>query len=263
MDMETRPTVYIFIFMGQSNMAGRGIAASAPVVPDGWGYEYRAVTAPDRLFPLKEPFGVGENDPDGVYEPGMKTGSLVSAFVKAAYPLLAAPIAAVSCAKGGSRITEWAEGGAYYKDAARRLQKCRAYLAESGYAVRGSYLVWCQGCTDADDGMPPGVYTQKASAFIKAFLSDGVDGCFLIQIGNHRDKPARYVPIQEAQESLCACDRRILMVSRSFKTCASRGLMKDEFHYQQEAYNEIGAEAGANAARAILQGAFRDDAIPG
>ena len=49
--------------MGQSNMAGRGEAALAPVVAPGMGYEYRAVTDPDTLHPLEEPFGVNENDP--------------------------------------------------------------------------------------------------------------------------------------------------------------------------------------------------------
>ena len=65
-------TVDLLFFMGQSNMAGRGEAALAPVVAPGMGYEYRAVTDPDTLHPLEEPFGVNENDPAGVYEPGME-----------------------------------------------------------------------------------------------------------------------------------------------------------------------------------------------
>ena len=58
-------TVDLLFFMGQSNMAGRGAAALAPVVAPGMGYEYRAVTDPDTLHPLEEPFGVNENDPAG------------------------------------------------------------------------------------------------------------------------------------------------------------------------------------------------------
>lgn len=38
------------------------------------------------------------------------------------------------------------------------------------------------------------------------------------------------------------------MVSRSFKTFAAKGLMKDRFHYLQPAYNEVGEEAGKNVA---------------
>lgn len=70
--------VDLMLFMGQSNMAGRGDASLAPVVEEGTGYEYCAVSGPETLKPVKEPFGVFENNPDGVYEPGMKTGSMVS-----------------------------------------------------------------------------------------------------------------------------------------------------------------------------------------
>ncbi|MGG6498763.1 UNVERIFIED_CONTAM: hypothetical protein NY603_38130, partial [Bacteroidetes bacterium 56_B9] len=59
-------TVDLLFFMGQSNMAGRGEAALAPVVSPGMGYEYRAVTDPDTQHPLEEPYGVNENDPAGV-----------------------------------------------------------------------------------------------------------------------------------------------------------------------------------------------------
>lgn len=78
--MECTQLVDLIFFMGQSNMAGRGDAALAPAVTPGMGYEYRAVTDPAQLHPLAEPFGVNENDPTGVNEPGMKTGSMVSAF---------------------------------------------------------------------------------------------------------------------------------------------------------------------------------------
>ena len=88
-------------------MAGRGTAEQAPAVQDGTGYEYRAVTAPDRLFPLAEPFGKDENNIAGVYEPGMKTGSMVSAFVNAYVEETKVPVVGVSCSKGGSAIAEW------------------------------------------------------------------------------------------------------------------------------------------------------------
>ena len=95
-------TIDLAVFMGQSNMAGRGTAADAPRLRDGMGYEFRAVTAPDRLFALEEPFGKDENNPDGVFEPGMKTGSMVSAFVKACVEITETPIVGISCSKGGS-----------------------------------------------------------------------------------------------------------------------------------------------------------------
>ena len=95
-DMDENRIIDLAVFMGQSNMAGRGTAADAPVLMAGMGYEFRAVTAPDRLYALQEPFGKDENNPDGVYEPGMKTGSMVSAFVKACVEITHVPIVGVN-----------------------------------------------------------------------------------------------------------------------------------------------------------------------
>ena len=78
-------------------------------------------------------------------------------------------------------------------------------------------------------------------------LDAGLETCFLIQIGNQRDEPELYVPIQQAQEELAAACEDIVMVSRLFKTFAAKGLLKDRFHYLQPAYNAVGTEAGQQA----------------
>ena len=61
----------LVLFIGQSNMAGRGIVSAqwpqeAPKLIEGAAWEYRAITTPDRLMPLEEPFGVDENKADGI-----------------------------------------------------------------------------------------------------------------------------------------------------------------------------------------------------
>lgn len=76
----------------------------------------------------------------------------------------------------------------------------------------------------------------------------GAQTCFLIQIGNQRDEPELYLPMQQAQEELASEQGDIVLVSRQFKTFAAKGLMKDCFHYLQPAYNAVGTEAGKNAA---------------
>lgn len=83
-------TYDLILFAGQSNMAGRGISTEkwnepAPLLLDGAGMEYRAVSDPEHIHKIEEPFGVNENNPNGIYEPGMKTGSMVTAFVNAYY----------------------------------------------------------------------------------------------------------------------------------------------------------------------------------
>ena len=62
-DSETttnKKKVDLVMFMGQSNMAGRGVASESIVVGEGHGYEYRAISDPTKLYPVVEPFGVSE-----------------------------------------------------------------------------------------------------------------------------------------------------------------------------------------------------------
>ncbi len=244
--------IHLILFMGQSNMAGRGTASEAPSVPYGTGFEFRAVTAPDRLFPLAEPFGRDENDPSGVYEPGMKTGSMTAAFVNAYVKETGVPVVGVSCSKGGSAIASWLPGTPYYLDAVRRLRRCENWLTSQGIVIEHRLMAWCQGCTDGDLHTDPELYLRQTAHMLHTFQEEcGIEACFLIQIGNHRDEPALYVPIQEAQLRLAADEPNVILVSRQFASFAKRGLMKDEYHYCQEGYNLVGTEAGTNAGRYV------------
>ena len=137
----------------------------------------------------------------------------------------------------------------FFEDAVRRARKARKFLAENGYTIRHSAMVWCQGCTDGDLHTPKDVYKADTERVLHSFMQDaGAQTCFLIQIGNQRDEPELYLPIQQAQEELTAACDDIIMVSRRFKTFAAKGLMKDRFHYLQPAYNEVGEEAGRSVA---------------
>lgn len=246
--------VLLLMFMGQSNMAGRGSAREAPALIPRAGYEYRAVTAPDRLSALQEPFGENENNEKGVTEPGMKTGSMVTAFVNACYIETGIPIVGVSCAKGGSAIAEWIPGTAYYADAVERYNCCEKWLTGHDYRILYKGMVWCQGCTDGDLHTPADLYKISTLRLIDSYCREcRIEKCFLIQIGNHRDDRALYVPIQQAQEELAAENEKILLVSRQLKTFADLGLMKDEFHYLQKGYNLIGEDAGKNTGKYIKE----------
>ena len=70
----------LILFIGQSNMAGRGDSSKATVVETGHAYEFRAISKPTRLFSLREPFGVNENNAESGVSEGTKTGSMVFAF---------------------------------------------------------------------------------------------------------------------------------------------------------------------------------------
>lgn len=238
-------TVDLILFMGQSNMAGRGNAELAPKVPKGHGYEFRAISDPQKLHDAGEPFGAAENNPDGVKE-GLKSGSLVSAFMNAYYEETGIPIVGVSCSKGGSRIREWQPGGAYLNDGLMRYHRAKGWLTDNGYRIRHCFLAWCQGESDGDDKTPEDSYRSQFLRMYGELRKYGVEQCFLIRIGHYRDDD-RYDYMIELQTKMGEQIPGVVPVSGLFAELRSQ--MKDVFHYNQEAYNRTGEEAGRNAGR--------------
>ncbi|HJC56953.1 MAG TPA: sialate O-acetylesterase [Candidatus Eisenbergiella intestinipullorum] len=268
--------VDLFLFMGQSNMAGRGISCSrfpqkAPGCLPEAGREFRAVSDPGRLYPVSEPFGRQENRPGGIFEPGMKTGSLVTAFINAYFLQTRTPIVGVSASKGGSSILEWQPGSPYLEDAFMRLQAAETYLASAGLPIRHRFVLWCQGETDGDLGTPSAVYEERFRCMLDMLLSHGIERLFLIRIGrfNASSAPAGgpegafpdYATIRRAQEQLALTCPKVVMVSRCFAGMRRQGLMKDAFHYYQHAYNLAGEEAGRNAGQYVNRHLSEPDAL--
>jgi hypothetical protein len=245
-------TVDLVMFMGQSNMAGRGAASEAPVVPKGHGYEFRPISGSTKLYDVMEPFGVNENNTCAINEPGMKTGSLVSSFMIEYYKSTRVPIVGVSASKGGSSINEWQPDGSYLNDAIARFKIAQTYLLDNGYKIRRKFMVWCQGETDGDNGMSGIEYNTKFQRMMETMFDNGIEECFIIRIGNHRDLPTQYSNIIKAQTEFCKEHKNAILVSTKFDKMAAAGLMKDPFHYMQSAYNIVGEEAGKNTAFYIV-----------
>lgn len=243
----------LFMFCGQSNMAGRGITSrqwpeAAPALTAGAGFEYRSVSDPDCLHMVTEPFGVNENDPDGIDEPGMKTGSMVTSFINAYYEKTKTPVIGVSASKGGSAIGEWQGNHDYLSDALIRLERAKKYLKKKNIFVRHCFMLWCQGETDGDLGTSPDQYKRKFKHMFFQFKDKGVEACFLIAIGEYNgDKGFDYSSIRHAQLQMEKELDDVYLACDDFHTMRSRGLMKDEFHYYQEGYNQVGAAAGSAA----------------
>lgn len=249
----------LFLFAGQSNMAGRGITSgrwpqTAPALTPGAGYEYRAVSDPAQLHEVKEPFGVNENNPDGIYEPGRKTGSMVTAFINAYYAETGIPVIGVSASRGGSAIGEWQGNRDYLSDALMRLERAENYLREQKTAVRRRCMLWCQGETDGDLGTSGEAYKAGFANMLSQLRKKGIEICFLITIGEYNgNRGFDYSQIRQAQLELAEEVPDVKLVCDDFHTMRARGLMKDEFHYYQQAYNEVGAAAG-RAAGAFMKG---------
>ncbi len=246
--------VDLLLFMGQSNMAGRGSYAESTTVGEGHAYEFRAISDPTKLYPLRANFGLNENTAGGADDGSKKTGSLVPAFCESYFQVTGTPVVAVSCSQGGTRIDQWQMGGGKLEDAVARLNAAKQFLnASEDYRIRGIYMVWCQGESDARNHTTAERYLELTKAMYGVMQSAGVEQCSLIGIGNYNgteDPKDSFVYIQEAQKKLCAESADFLLVSTSFADLRDR--MKDDFHFYQDAYNLVGAEAG-NAAGAWVR----------
>lgn len=240
--------VDLVMFMGQSNMAGRGVASEAPVVPDGQGYEFRAISNPTKLYNIVEPFGVNENNSASGVTETTKTGSMVSAFAIEYYKRTGVPIVGVSCSKGGTEIAWWAVDTKPLTDAVERHNLAKTWLEENGYTIRHDYMVWCQGESDARLETSKETYNSSLKSIIETMAENGVEKCFVVRVGNHRDDPTYYDSIMEAQTELCQTYDDAIMASTLLAGFAEQGLMKDEFHFLQEGYNIVGTDAGKNTA---------------
>jgi len=257
--------VDLILFIGQSNMAGRGETSEiwdekAPMLIKGAAYEYKAVSDPDRLVELKEPFGEKENNPYGIndtFQDGKasKTGSLVTAFCNAYYESTQTVIVGVSASKGGSSIAEWQADSpsGYLVDAMERYEAAKRYLAGNDILIKRSFAVWCQGETDGDRGTTKEEYVF---GFMKMWteMKKHIPELFMIKIGqcNVLNYENRYDSIRMAQD-IIALNDGIHIGSDCFYSMRAQGLMKDAFHYFQKGYNLCGNEAGKNVAAFYLE----------
>lgn len=246
----------LFLFSGQSNMAGRGEAELAPIVQEGAGFEFKAISDPTRLYPITEPFGILENDAfihnlknDNV---PLCTGSMVSSFVNAYYESTQVPVIAISAAQGGTSTSDWLTK--QQEGALIRLARTREWLETRDYSIRHIFVLWCQGETDGDRDVPVECYKENMNQIVKKFLDHGIEKLFMVQIGhcNQLGSEKRYQYIIDAQAELACTNPDIVMVSTDFSKMKDRGLMKDDFHYYQAAYNEVGTIAGRNAAKYFI-----------
>ena len=242
--------VDLIMFMGQSNMAGRGITNStwpqdAPSVADGIGYEFRAISNPTRLYGVTKTFGYSENVTGAINDGTSKTGSLVPSFMNAYHKVCGIPIVGVSASMGGTSTNEWRPTGALLPDAISRLSTAVSWLTTNGYNIRHKYMAWCQGETDGDNSVSKSTYKTNFTNIFNAMKAEGIEKCFIIRIGEDNASGGNdYTNIITAQNELCKENEDMVMVSTSFASMKARGLMKDSWHYYQEGYNQVGAQAG-------------------
>lgn len=249
--------VDLAVFAGQSNMSGRGDASQAVKCHENAGFEYKSVSKPGILAPVREPFGLGEDRPgllDDVHglKTSMRAGSMVSAVIDEYHKLTGRQIAAVSASKGGTSTVEWKS--IYISDALKRLDDTKKFLTDSGIGIERAFVVWCQGETDGDIKMTAEAYTKNTLELFDAFAAHGAEKFFVVQIGHYNyiqypknglDIDAHYKIIRDAQAELCAENDNCILAG-SFEGYITD--MSDVFHYNQTAYNSVGKTVGNSIA---------------
>ena len=144
-NVEKQEGVYdLIIFMGQSNMAGRGGNASEAVKGiAGAGYELKFDESGEveGLDPVEEPFGSETNSSVG--------GSMVTGFMNAYYNNSGTPVIGIAAAYNDKSIYDyWQKGQDGLENTKTKVQKATEWLEKNNYKVRHKYMVWNHGETD-------------------------------------------------------------------------------------------------------------------
>lgn len=251
-------TVDLAIFMGQSNMAGRGEYSDATVCPVGHGYEFRSVTAANMLCNVTGPFGKNENNDNVNDNSGQgvdrRSGDMVSSVMESYYRKTGTPIVAVQCSRGGTDTSYWLTSSVK-TEAQSRLTAAKAYLEDNGYTIGKIFMVWCQGESDADKiySGKRGTETYKSNTIsvFEYMQAVGVTDMFIVQTGHYNAEDTdgkhdeAYVAVHDAQGELAQENEHIYTVGSLLEYKSD---MKDAYHFHQRAYNEVGTAAGESIA---------------
>ena len=238
----------VVFFMGESNMSGFGGEASlAPKVSENAGVEFRAISDPTKLYPISEPFGKDENEPDGLNDyPGAKKGSLVSSFVKEYNDLTGRRIVAVSASMGSADMDKWTSDGVM-KDVKNRFNTTLAFLEDNDYKAAHIYAVWLQGESDGLKGSAESTYKDALDKFMKPLFKSGLEKVFIIVPGRTIDYTDIYQNVINAQIDMCTNDDHYALAT-TVLTKVNTEFMTDQYQYNQHVLNYVGAEAAKSVA---------------
>lgn len=240
-----KDTVDLILFSGQSNMTGRGTASLAPTLIDGAGYECKTVTDVNKLTPIAEPFGLGQ-DSGSMRDGDLRTGSMVTAFVNEYYKRTKVPVVGVSATVVGSGRVSWST--THYKEAAKRLNKAQKALKKKGIKIRHIYMVYMQGENDGFAGSSTTEYKNSLKLLYQNMKKrTDVEACMIIRIGSYIPQPSLYNHVIKAQTQLCKTDEDFVLISAKAAGFTASYYQQDGLHLTQKALNVLGKDAGKYA----------------
>jgi hypothetical protein len=224
--------LHLYVLMGQSNMAGRGIATAEDTTPHPRvimlnleGNWEQAIEPLTRDKPKMA--GVG---------PALAFGKAMAEHAPADVT-----IGLVPCAVGGTALAKWQKGEKLYEDAVRRAKQA----AEVGTLMG---VVWHQGESEAGDEKKSGSYDERWAKMIADFRTDvaapklpvvvGELGEYLYDRTGNKSPFARLV-----NERIDQIPQRVAHTA----VASSKGLKHkgDELHFDADSQREFGRRYAA------------------
>jgi len=214
---ETPSGLQLFLLIGQSNMAGRGIVTPADQQTD-----------PHILMLDKTNAWVPAKDPVHFDKPTIAGVGLCSAFARCvAAKEPGATIGLVPCAFGGTTLDQWKPGGALYSNAVARMR----VALKSGQLKA---ILWHQGEGDCAPQKRT-TYPTRFAAMIAQLRSDlGVSDVPVI-VGQLGTFNASYLPFNAMLPQVTNAVPRCALVSS-----AGLGSNPDKVHFSADALRDFG-----------------------
>jgi hypothetical protein len=217
----------VFLLIGQSNMAGRGVVEEADKkpIPGVWAFSKEKT-----WIPAVDPIHFDRPDRTGV--------GLGRRFATTLQKLgLATQVGLIPAAFGGSALAEWQPGAGHYKNA---VERTKAALA-SGGRLRG--ILWHQGEADTAKSELANSYRERMIVMVNQLRRDlGAEGVpFLVgQLGEFlRERPENPHPYAlQVNEALATLP--LHLPKSAFVSSQGLGHKGDILHFDTPALREFG-----------------------
>lgn len=267
----SKKEVDVVAFVGQSNMTGlawsNDFYKTSIILDDGEGYEFsfknfkNGIDYNGCLKPAQNLFGIGDRYYSDDCNEANHIGGVQAPLMKEYYKITGTPMVGISCSTSGRSIfsfmpkdDETTESPSWCTQVVERVAACSTVLTSLGYTIKHKYVIWWQGESDGDEFTPKEVYKERLNTIAEKYKTGGIENMFIIRIGNYNSSSNThlYDEIQDAQTELCRDNDFYVMAS--LKSSGLQDMMNDAYHFNQTAYNIIGADTAKNIAYYYLFG---------
>jgi hypothetical protein len=247
----TAQTRRLFLVAGQSNCVGMGDSSLSVICDSSSAFEYKA--SQNSLALLKDP--VGENY---LSFQQASTGSAWPSFAYNYHLLTNDIIVIVPAARGGSSCNKKAEipnDGTWDTSGNILLfpnAVTKTKMAEQKTGLPLSGIIWIQGERDANAINSKQLTEEEFKKSMQALISRFRNALgasvpfYMVQTGVYVHHPVEgFNVVRKVQQWLADNIPSVFIAYFDANKFPEWGWMKDEIHYKQAAYNEIGKQVAA------------------